>query len=116
MSDTESLNVLFACSRNQWRSPTAERIWRRTPGVNVRSAGTSSKARRTLGLADLRWADLIVVMESKHAERIRANFPDVVRFKKMHVLDIPDEYGYMDEELIEILREKTEPLILGEPE
>jgi protein-tyrosine-phosphatase len=35
-----STNLLFICSRNQWRSPTAEAIWRRRPGFNVRSAGT----------------------------------------------------------------------------
>ena len=45
----ERLNVLFVCSRNQWRSPTAEQVWRRHPRVNARSAGTSGSARRVVG-------------------------------------------------------------------
>ena len=53
----------FACSRNQWRSPTAEQVWRRHPAVSVRSAGTSPNARRTVSTGDLRWADVVFVME-----------------------------------------------------
>jgi predicted protein tyrosine phosphatase len=37
----DALNALFVCSRNEWRSPTAEAIYRRFPGVNARSTGTS---------------------------------------------------------------------------
>ena len=39
-------NVLFICSRNQWRSPTAEQVYRKHPLLAVRSAGTSLNARR----------------------------------------------------------------------
>ena len=53
-------NVLFVCSRNQWRSPTAERVFRRDPRVNTRSAGTSPNARHPVNESDLRWADLIL--------------------------------------------------------
>lgn len=108
------VNVLFVCSRNQWRSPTGEQIWRKASGVSVRSAGTSKNARRRLTLADIRWADLILVMEEKHKSRIRAEFRNDVKYKELHVLDIPDDYRFMDTELVEILRAKTEPLILGE--
>ncbi len=109
--DTASVNVLFVCSRNQWRSPTGEEVWRKTPGVEVRSAGTSRNARRRLSLVDIRWADLILVMEQKHKSRIRADFRDEVKFKALQVLDIPDDYGFMDPELVEIIREKTASLI-----
>lgn len=105
------MNLLFVCSRNQWRSPTGEEVWRKTPGVAVRSAGTSRSARRRLTLTDIRWADLILVMEEKHKSRIRADFRDEVKFKALHVLVIPDDYGFMDPELVDIIREKTEPLI-----
>ncbi len=109
--DAGSVKVLFVCSRNHWRSPTGEEVWRKTPGVEVRSAGTSRNARRRLTLVDIRWADLILVMEDKHKSRIRADFRDEVRFKEIHVLDIPDDYGFMDPELVEIIRDKCEPLI-----
>jgi predicted protein tyrosine phosphatase len=39
------INVLFICSCNQWRSPTAERVWRNDPRLSVRSAGTASYAK-----------------------------------------------------------------------
>jgi predicted protein tyrosine phosphatase len=96
------MNVLFICSRNQWRSPTAERVWRRLPGVNVRSAGTSPQAKRTVNAADIQWADLIFVMETKHQRRLKANFQNLLASKQLVVLDIPDEYQYMDPELVEI--------------
>lgn len=111
MNDDNPINVLFVCSRNQWRSPTAERVWRNEPGVNVRSAGTASSARRRLQLADIQWADLILVMEEKHKSRIRADFRQSVARKRIVVLDVPDEYQFMDPELIEILQAKCGPLI-----
>ena len=107
-------NVLFVCSRNQWRSPTAERVWRKTPGIAVRSAGTSRSARRRLTGADIEWAELILVMEEEHKSRIMADFRDVARGKRMHVLDIPDVYQFMDPELVDLVRDKVEPLIYGD--
>ncbi|MEO1608306.1 MAG: protein tyrosine phosphatase [Pseudomonadota bacterium] len=108
------INVLFVCSRNQWRSPTAEHVWRNEPGINVRSAGTASSARRRIGLADVQWSDLILVMEEKHKSRIKAEFRQAAAHKRIEVLDIPDEYGFLDEELIEILREKCATLFEGD--
>ncbi|MFT5508915.1 MAG: putative protein tyrosine phosphatase [Hyphomicrobiaceae bacterium] len=105
------LNVLFVCSRNQWRSPTAERVWRNEPGVAVQSAGTSRQARRTLTIGDVRWADLILVMEEKHKSRMLATFRQELTHKQVHVLDIPDDYQFMDPDLVELLQEKCAPLI-----
>ena len=96
-------HLLFVCSRNQWRSPTAEALWRRHPGLAVRSAGTSPKARRTISAADVSWADVILVMESKHKSRLVADYSRLLQGKALHVLDIPDDYGYMDPELVEML-------------
>ena len=96
-------NVLFICSRNQWRSPTAETVWRKHPEISVRSAGTSPNARKTVGPADVRWADVIIVMEQKHKNRLVAEFTRLLDHKPIHVLEIPDEYKYMDPELVEIL-------------
>jgi predicted protein tyrosine phosphatase len=111
MAEAEPLRVLFVCSRNQWRSPTAEQVWKKHPGLSVRSAGVSKSARRRLTVADLRWADLILVMEDKHKSRIKAEHRDEVRYKALHVLDIPDDYTFMDPDLIEVLKVKVEPLI-----
>lgn len=107
------MKVLFVCSRNQWRSPTGERVFRNEAGVVTRSAGTSRQARRRLTLNDIRWADLVLVMEHKHAARIQAEFRQDIRHKALHVLDIPDEYRFMDEDLVELLRETAGPIISG---
>ncbi|XZZ35969.1 low molecular weight protein tyrosine phosphatase family protein [Microbulbifer sp. TRSA002] len=96
-------NLLFICSRNQWRSPTAEAIWRKHPDFNAKSAGTSPRAKKTVSSADVRWADVIFVMEQKHKNRLIAEFSRMLDHKPVHVLDIPDEYKYMDPELVQEL-------------
>ena len=105
-------NVLFVCSRNQWRSPTAEAVFKNHSAINVRSGGTSSKARRTVTHTDIQWADQIVVMETKHRNRLKANFTRLLEYKPLHVLGIPDEYQFMDPELVETL-EAVVPEVLG---
>ena len=106
-------HLLFICSRNQWRSPTAEALWRNVDGVWVRSAGTSPKARRTVSETDIHWADIIFVMEQRHKRQLKQKFSQLLDDKTMHVLDIPDEYGYMDPELVGILQD-SEPFYLDE--
>jgi len=103
------LKILFVCGRNQWRSPTAEKIYRNDPRVSARSAGVGGAARRVISEGDLDWADLVLVMERSHARRIRDQFPHREAFPLMECLDIPDDYGFMDEELIELIRMGTEP-------
>jgi len=111
LAETGPLNVLFICSRNKWRSPTGEAVFRKMPGVAARSAGTSSNARRTVRLDHIKWADLIFVMEEKHASRLRAEFRQAVRHKPLHVLDIPDDYTFMKDELVALFEETAGPLI-----
>ena len=107
----ERLNVLFVCSRNQWRSPTGEQVWRRHPRVNARSAGTSAGARRVVSAADLAWADVVLVMEDKHRSRLLAEYRQLLQHKPLHVLDIPDDYKYMDPELVELLGDPVADLL-----
>ncbi|MFL5762550.1 MAG: low molecular weight protein tyrosine phosphatase family protein [Bacteroidia bacterium] len=103
------MNVLFICSRNQWRSPTAEMIFRDHPVVNARSAGTSSSARIKVTEKLILWSDVIFAMERKHRDLLLERFPSAAGEKQIVLLDIPDEYQYMDEELIEEIRSKTAP-------
>ncbi len=105
------VNILFVCSKNQWRSPTAEAIYRRDERVSVRSRGTAKAAVQTIRSDDIAWADVILVMEDKHQQRILADFPGEAKFKPMHVLDIPDDYQFMDDELEELIRSAAEPII-----
>ncbi|WP_316797150.1 protein tyrosine phosphatase [Pedobacter agri] len=100
------MNILFVCSRNKWRSTTAETIYKNHATHQVRSAGTEPSARIKLTEKHLFWADIIFVMEKKHRQRIIAKFGEGITDKQIIVLDIPDEYQYMDEDLIEELTQK----------
>lgn len=66
---------------------------------------------QTIRSSDIAWADAILVMENKHRQRILANFPGDSKFKPVHVLDIPDDYPFMDVELVELVRSAVEPII-----
>ena len=99
--------VLFVCGRNQWRSPTAEHIYRNDRRIKVRSAGVSSKSSHQISMDDLSWADLVVAMERRYKSRIAERFRDHP-LPRIVSLDIPDEFQYMDEELIKLLREGVE--------
>ena len=110
-ADDGRLRVLFVCSRNQWRSPTGEQVWRRHPRVRARSAGTSPSARHPVSAADIAWADVILVMEDKHKSRLAADFRALLQHKRLHVLDIPDDYRFMDPELVALLDEPVAALL-----
>ena len=101
------MNVLFVCSRNKWRSATAETIFQNHPFHQVRSAGTSASARIKINAKLIDWADLIFVMEKKHKQILSASFMENLSNKQVIVLDIPDDYQYMDEELIVELETKV---------
>ena len=108
---TNRINVLFVCSKNQWRSPTAEAVYRDDPRVSVRSRGAARSARQTIHAVDLAWASLVLVMEDKHRHRLFADYPGETRFLPIEVLHIPDDYQFMDSELVEFIRVATEPFI-----
>ncbi|WP_343531053.1 protein tyrosine phosphatase [Pedobacter sp.] len=100
------MNVLFVCSRNEWRSPTAETIYRNHPTIFAKSAGTSSSARIKINQKHIDWAEVIFVMEKKHLQLIEQKFGNHFR-QKIIVLNIEDVYQYMDEELIDELKTKV---------
>jgi predicted protein tyrosine phosphatase len=103
-------HLLFVCGRNQWRSPTAERLYRADPRVEVRSAGVSPKSRHQISRADIEWADLILVMEASYSAHIRERFCQLA-LPPMKSLDIPDEYEFMDDELIVSIKSGVEHYI-----
>lgn len=105
------MNILFICSRNKWRSRTAETIFKNHPVHQVRSAGTESTARIRVIEKLVNWADLILVMEKRHLERLRERFGPIMDEKETIVLHIHDDYQYMDKELIEILEMTAGPYL-----
>ena len=64
------MNILFICSKNKWRSRTAETIFKNNGQHVVRSAGTEASARIRVSQKDINWADKIYVMELKHEFKI----------------------------------------------
>ena len=102
------MNLLFICSRNKWRSPTAEAIFHNSLDHHARSAGTSDRARVKVNDSMIDWADLIFVMENRHRQILQQRF---ATDKKIIVLDIEDEYQYMDEELVNMIKCGVSPYL-----
>ena len=100
-------HILFVCGRNQWRSPTAARVYSNDQRLEVRSAGVSSKSRHHVSHQDIEWADIVLVMEQKYKSRLLGAFRDL-DLPFIDSLDIPDEYEFMNGELVELIRERTE--------
>jgi predicted protein tyrosine phosphatase/isopentenyldiphosphate isomerase len=103
--------ILFVCSRNRRRSLTAETIFKDVSTWEVRSAGTEQSARIKVTAGHVGWADLIVLMEKRHKERLQQMFPQALTEKQCLCLFIPDDYEFMDPELISVLQRKLRPYI-----
>jgi predicted protein tyrosine phosphatase len=103
--------ILFVCSRNRWRSLTAEKIFDGVNGIQARSAGTEPNARIKVRAGHLSWADLIFVMEKKHLRRLQDRFPDEIAGKEVVCLHIADDYEFMQPELLDILKAGVEPYL-----
>jgi predicted protein tyrosine phosphatase len=97
------LRILFVCAMNKQRSVTAEQLYRNDARLEVRSGGVRSEAKRRVSEEDLRWADIVFVMENEHKRWLSMRFEEL-DLPPIDVLDIPDEYEYMDPQLQEILR------------
>src|SRR5688572_30387521 len=96
------LRILFVCAMNKQRSVTAEHLYRNDARLEVRSAGVRSEANRRISEDDLRWADVVFAMEREHKVWLLTRF-EGLQLPPVEVLDIPDEYEYMEPQLQEIL-------------
>lgn len=103
------MRILFVCTANKLRSPTAEDVFRDYPGIEAISAGTDSEAPRPLTKDLVASADMIFAMETHHRERIRKKFKQRPADNRIITLHIPDEYERGDPELVALLKDKIEP-------
>lgn len=103
--------LLFVCSRNRWRSPTAEQIFHGVDGIQARSAGTETGARIKVTAGHIGWADLVFVMEKKHLRRLQERFASELSDKRVICLNIPDEYQFMQPELVMLLQSAVPPYL-----
>jgi predicted protein tyrosine phosphatase len=99
--------ALFICSQNRLRSPTAEHIFASWPDVETDSAGLGGDANVPLSSEQVEWANLIFVMEKVHRTRLSTKFRRHLNGKRVICLDIPDDYEYMQPELIKLLEAKA---------
>ena len=98
--------ILFICSQNRLRSPTAENIYENFKTVEVKSAGLDSDAAIRVTKELVEWAGYIFVMEKSHQNKLLKKFREQAKKKRVICLNIPDEYDYMDPELIRLLKVK----------
>ncbi len=105
------MNLLFVCSRNRLRSPTAEALFADRDGMQTLSAGTAPDAETPLSVELIDWADIIFAMETIHRRIIKQHFGNSLSRKRVIVLGIPDRYRYMDPELVKLLRKKVAPFL-----
>ena len=82
-----------------------------TPGISVRSAGTARDAENPIMQDDIEWAEVIFVMEQRHAKALKTMFGKLLEIKRIINLRIPDDFEFMDAKLIEILQAKVTPYL-----
>ena len=99
--------VLFVCSQNRLRSPTAEQIFSSHKGIEVASAGLNNDADNPVTPELVEWAELIFVMEKTHRNRLLKKFKTSLKGQRIVCLDIPDNYEFMDPSLIKLLQAKV---------
>ncbi|ERH53868.1 low molecular weight protein tyrosine phosphatase family protein [Pseudomonas sp. OA3] len=105
------IRALFICSRNRLRSPTAERVFAQWPGVETDSAGLAPDAEVRVSAEQLDWATLIFVMEKNQRSKLTRQYRQVLAGKRVVCLDIPDDYSYMQPELVSLLQRKVPALL-----
>ena len=96
--------MLFICSKNRLRSPTAERVFSGWPGIEAASAGLDASAIKPVTPEVLEWADTIFVMEKSHRSKLSQNFRAHLKSQRVICLNIPDIYEYMDPRLVRLLK------------
>ncbi len=101
------MNILFICSKNRLRSPTAEQVFADWPGVNTASAGINHDADNPVSPELLEWAELILVMEPMHRRKLADKFKRHLHNTRVISLGIPDDYQFMQPELVALLKRKV---------
>jgi predicted protein tyrosine phosphatase len=111
MNEAVPQKLLFVCSQNKLRSLTAEKFFEDSAHYQVRSVGTQPDARIVVSEGHLGWADIIFCMEKSHVNRLRRKFPEALHGKRVICLNIPDQFEFMDPDLLDELRAKLSPYV-----
>ncbi|MCJ2129308.1 low molecular weight protein tyrosine phosphatase family protein [Methylobacterium sp. E-045] len=106
-------NLLFVCGRNRLRSPTAEQVFSGRSECEVASAGIDHDADEPVTAEWLEWADIVFVMERRHRTKLRHRYGAALKHARVICLDIPDDYGFMDPDLVRLLDKRVTPHLRG---
>ena len=106
-------NILFICTQNRLRSPTAEEVFSTWPGVETQSAGLGNDATTPVSPELIAWSNIIFVMEKAHRNKLSRKFKKHMNGKRVICLDIPDEFNFMDPALVQILKSRVPKLLPG---
>jgi predicted protein tyrosine phosphatase len=101
-------HILFLCSQNRLRSPTAEQVFSTWPGIEVASAGLNHDAEEPCTPELIEWADVIFVMEKAHRNRLLKRFRRHLKARVI-CLGITDDYEFMDPALVRLLEARVIP-------
>jgi predicted protein tyrosine phosphatase len=117
----KSKKVLCVCSAGLLRSPTAAWVLGNTPfNFNTRAVGLAADfALIPLDAAHLAWADVVLVMDRVQHVIVRGLVDEVNATyhlpyssiqPEIYSLDIEDNFGFKDPELIELITEKCKEI------
>lgn len=99
--------VLFICSQNRLRSPTAEQVFSARIDIECASAGLNHDAESVVTPELVEWADIIFVMEKAHKAKLASKFKRYLRNARVVCLDIPGDYEFMEPALVSLLESKV---------
>jgi predicted protein tyrosine phosphatase len=111
----EVRKVLFVCHLNRVRSATAERLFCKRSDLDVRSAGVASDAMVRVNARMLDWADMVITMDEGQRRALQQMFPEHPALPRVVCLQIPDEFTFLQPELVVLLQERVTPLISNTP-
>tara|TARA_S200000501_G_scaffold345766_1_gene358676 strand:+ start:1259 stop:1564 length:306 start_codon:yes stop_codon:yes gene_type:complete len=96
------MKLLFVCTANKHRSPTAQLMFRDHYGYEALSAGLSPDSQQVVDQELVDWADKVFCFEDRQKKKLKKRFG--VRAVN---LAVPDEYDFNDADLVEVLRQKV---------
>jgi len=81
--------------------------------VETASAGLASDAEEPCSAELVAWADIIFVMERGHRAKLQHRFKAHLKRARVVCLDIPDDYAFMQPELVALLEKRVGPHLLS---
>lgn len=77
--------------------------------METASAGLAPDAEEPCSAELVEWADIIFVMERAHRAKLQRRFRPQLKRARVICLDIPDDYAFMQPELVALLQRKVTP-------